>query len=69
MTLPLDPIRLENLDKICKFSNEDFPNVSLVSGNQKVFKTHKVILSAASLFFKGIFVDNFDPECLIILPD
>ena len=69
MTLPLAPIRLENLERICKFSNKDFPNVSLVSGNQKVFKTHKIILSAASPFLKSIFLDNSDSECLIILPD
>ena len=50
------------------FFKEEFANVTLVCDDQKTLKANKSILSAASEFFRNIFVDNFDSECVVIFP-
>ena len=51
------------------FSNGEFANVTLVCDDKKTLKANKSILSAASDFFRDIFLDNSDPECVVILPE
>ena len=46
---------------------EDFADVTLVSGDQKTIKAHKVILSCGSGFFRNILANVKDPHPLIFL--
>ena len=64
----LKEIRLLNHELNYSFSNEVFANVTLFCDYQKTIKAHKSVLSAASTFFKEIFLDNMDPDCVLILP-
>ena len=45
-----------------------FANVTLLCDDQKTIKAHKSVLSAASAFFKELFFENMDPDCVLIFP-
>ena len=47
--------------------NEEFTDVTLVFDDEKQLKTHKVILSASSPFFRKILLKNPHPHPLIYI--
>ena len=49
------------------FSNQEFSDVTLSCAGNKHIKTHKVVLSACSPFFRDILLQNQNPSPLIYL--
>ena len=50
-------------------NDQNFADVTLVSGDNKQIKAHKVILSSCSKFFNQILLSNTHPHPLLFLKD